>query len=60
MEKLIALFGKAVQSPKFKASAASGGAIVDDLRGPALAHEVNEVQKSLNEVAKKVFVEKKQ
>jgi tripartite-type tricarboxylate transporter receptor subunit TctC len=60
MEKLTALFGKAVQSPKFKASAASGGAIVDDLRGPALAHEINEVQKSLNEVAKKVFVEKKQ
>ena len=60
MEKLIALFGKAVHSPKFKASAASGGAIVDDLRGPALAHEINEVQKSLNEVAKKVFVEKKQ
>ena len=60
MEKLTAIFAKAVQSPKFKASAASGGAIVDDLRGAALGHEVNQVQKSLNEVAKKVFVEKKQ
>jgi tripartite-type tricarboxylate transporter receptor subunit TctC len=60
MEKLTTMFAKAVQSPKFKASAAAGGALVDDLRGAALAREINDVQASLNTVAKKVFAEKKQ
>lgn len=56
MEKLTAIFGKAVQSARFKASAALGGAVVDDVRGAALSREINDVQKSLDEVAKKVFV----
>ena len=60
MQKLTALFGDAVQSTQFKDSAASGGSLVDDLRGAALSREINDVQASLNVVAKKVFAEKKQ
>jgi tripartite-type tricarboxylate transporter receptor subunit TctC len=55
-EKLTAIFTKAIQNPKFKAMADSGGAIVDDLKGPALAKEIDNVLKSLNVVGKKVFV----
>lgn len=58
-DKLIAVFSKAIQSPKFKVLAEQGGAVVDDLTGPALAKEIDNVQKSLNEVGKKVFVAKK-
>ena len=55
-EKLIAIFNKAIQSAKFKASTEEGGAVVDDLTDAALAKEIATVQKSLNEVGKKVFV----
>lgn len=58
-ERLIAIFGKAIQSTKFKTSAEDGGAVVDDLTGVALGREINNVQKSLNEVGKKVFVAEK-
>ena len=58
-ERLIAIFGKAIQSKKFKSSAEDGGAVVDDLTGVALEREINNVQKSLNEVGKKVFVAEK-
>ncbi len=58
-ERLIAIFGKAIQSEKFKASAEAGGAVVDDLTGAALVREINSIQKSLNEVGKKVFVAEK-
>jgi tripartite-type tricarboxylate transporter receptor subunit TctC len=58
-EKLTAIFGKALQSAKFKSSAEGGGALVDDLTGAALAKEIDSVQKSLNEVGKKVFVAEK-
>lgn len=54
--RLIALFGKAIQSAKFRALAEQGGAVVDDLSGAALGREIDNVQKSLNEVGKKVFV----
>lgn len=60
-EKLTQIFRKAIQNPKFRASMESSGAIVDDVAGAALGREINNVQKSLNEVGKKVFVaEKKQ
>ena len=36
-ERLVAIFGKAIQSDKFKAWAESGGAVVDDVTGAALA-----------------------
>lgn len=58
-EKLTAIFGKAIQSAKFKAWAEGGGAVVDDLKGAGLEREINNVQKSLNEVGKKVFVAEK-
>ena len=58
-EKLIAMFSKWLQSPKFKASSEAGGAVVDNLTGAALNSEINNVQKSLNEVGKKVFVAEK-
>ncbi len=58
-ERLTAIFGKAIQSAKFKASAETGGAVVDDLTGAPLTREIDNVQKSLNEVGKKVFVAEK-
>lgn len=58
-ERLIAIFSKAIQSAKFKTFAEEGGAVVDDLTGAALAREIANVQKSLNEVGKKVFVAEK-
>jgi tripartite-type tricarboxylate transporter receptor subunit TctC len=58
-ERLIAIFGKVIQSAKFKTSAEEGGAVVDDLTGAALNREISNVQKSLNEVGKKVFVAEK-
>ncbi|MDQ6882532.1 MAG: tripartite tricarboxylate transporter substrate-binding protein, partial [Pseudomonadota bacterium] len=58
-EKLTAIFSKAIQSASYKASSEAGGAIVDDLTGAALVKEINSVQKSLNEVGKKVFVAEK-
>lgn len=58
-ERLIAIFGKVIQSTKFKTSAEDSGAVVDDLTGAALNREISNVQKSLNEVGKKVFVAEK-
>jgi tripartite-type tricarboxylate transporter receptor subunit TctC len=58
-EKLVAIFTKAVQSPKFKELGEQGGFVIDDLTGDALAREIDGVQKSLNEVGSKVFVAEK-
>jgi tripartite-type tricarboxylate transporter receptor subunit TctC len=58
-EKLIAMFHKYIQNPKFKASSDAGGALVDDLTGAALGREIDAVTKSLTEVGKKVFVAEK-
>ena len=57
--RLIEIFGKAIQSPQFRTSAEQGGAVVDNLTGAALGKEIDIVQKSLNDVGKKVFVEEK-
>ena len=57
--RLIAIFSKAIQSAQFKAASDKGGAIVDDLTGAALGKEIDSVQKSLNAVGKKVFIEEK-
>jgi tripartite-type tricarboxylate transporter receptor subunit TctC len=58
-EKLTAIFSKGIQSAKFKATSEAGGAVVDNLTGAALDAEINNVQKSLNAVGKKVFVAEK-
>lgn len=57
--KLTKLFQEAIQSAEFKAVAAQGGALVDDLTGTALAAEIAAVEKSLAVVAKQVFVAEK-
>ncbi len=57
--RLIEIFNKAIQSPQFKAASDKGGAVVDNLTGAALGKEIDNVQKSLNLVGKKVFVEEK-
>jgi tripartite-type tricarboxylate transporter receptor subunit TctC len=58
-EKLTAIFNKGIQSAKFKATSEAGGAVVDNLTGVALSAEIDNVQKSLNAVGKKVFVAEK-
>ena len=58
-EKLTAIFGKGIQSAKFKATSEAGGAVVDNLTGAGLNSEITNVQKSLNEVGNKVFVAEK-
>ncbi len=57
--RLIEIFNKAIQSAAFKASSDKGGAVVDDLTGDALGKEIDNVQKSLNDVGKRVFVAEK-
>jgi tripartite-type tricarboxylate transporter receptor subunit TctC len=57
--KLTKLFQDAIQTPEFKAVAAQGGALVDDVTGPALAAEIDNVSKSLAVVGKQVFVAEK-
>lgn len=59
MEKLTQIFRKAIQSPKFRQPTEAAGAVVDDVTGAALGREITNVQKSLNEVGKKVFVAEK-
>lgn len=59
MDKLTQIFRKAIQSPKFRQPTEAAGAVVDDLTGAALGREIANVQKSLNEVGKKVFVAEK-
>ena len=58
-EKLIAIFNKAIQDPRFKAASEDGGARVDSLTGKALGAEVMNVTNTLAVVGKKVFTEKK-
>ena len=57
--KLTKLFQEAIQSAEFKAVAAQGGALVDDVTGPALATEIAGVEKSLAIVGKQIFVAEK-
>ena len=59
LAKLTRLFQDAIQSAEFKAVAAQGGALVDDLTGAALATEIAGVEKSLAVVAKQIFVAEK-
>ena len=58
-EKLTALFRDAIQSARFKTVAEQGGALVDDLTGPALAKEIADVEQSLAVVGKQIFVAEK-
>jgi len=58
-ERLITIFNKAIQDPRFKAASEDGGARVDSLTGKALGAEVIAVTNTLAVVGKKVFSEKK-
>jgi len=58
-EKLINIFNKAIQDPRFKAASEDGGARVDSLTGKALGTEIIAVTNTLAVVGKKVFSEKK-
>ena len=58
-EKLIAIFNRAIQDPRFKAASEDGGARVDSLTGKALGNEIVAVTNTLAVVGKKVFTEKK-
>jgi len=55
-EKLIAVFSKAIQDPRFKQASEDGGSKVDDSTGKALGSEINAVTKTLSVVGKKIFV----
>ena len=55
-ERLIAIFSKAIQDPRFKQASEDGGSKVDDSTGKALGNEINAVTKTLSVVGKKIFV----
>ena len=58
-ERLIAIFNKAIQDPRFRSASEEGGSRVDSLTGKALAAEVVAVTNTLAVVGKKVFSEPK-
>ena len=58
-ERLIAIFSKAIQDPRFKSASEEGGASVDNLTGKALGKEIIDVTNTLAVVGKKVFTEEK-
>ena len=58
-ERLIAIFSKAIQDPRFKSASEEGGAAVDNVTGEALGKEIVEVTNTLAVVGKKVFNEEK-
>jgi tripartite-type tricarboxylate transporter receptor subunit TctC len=58
-ERLIAIFNKAIQDPRFRSASEEGGSRVDSLTGKALAAEVVAVTNTLAVVGKKVFTETK-
>jgi len=57
--RLIAIFSKAIQDPRFKSASEEGGASVDNLTGKALGKEIVDVANTLAVVGKKVFTEEK-
>lgn len=59
MDKLISLFGEAIQSDRFKKLATEGSALVDNMTGSALDKEVASVTAALVEVGQKVFAGQK-
>jgi tripartite-type tricarboxylate transporter receptor subunit TctC len=56
-ERLIAIFSKAIQDPRFKSASEEGGASVDNLTGKALGKEIVDVANTLAVVGKKVFTD---
>ena len=58
-ERLIAIFSKAIQDPRFKSASEEGGASVDNLTGKALGKEIVDVANTLAVVGKNVFTEEK-
>ena len=55
--RLIEIFSKAIQDPRYKAFANRNSFLVDDLTGDALAKEVDKVTASIGTVATHVFKE---
>lgn len=51
-ERLIAIFSKAIQDPRFKSASEEGGASVDNLTGKALGKEIVDVANTLAVVGK--------
>ena len=58
-ERLIAIFSKAIQDPRFKSASEEGGASVDNVTGVALGKEIVDVANTLAVVGKKVFTQEK-
>lgn len=58
-ERLIAIFSKAIQDPRFRSASEEGGASVDNVTGKALEKEIVDVTNTLAVVGKKVFTEQK-
>ena len=58
-ERLIAIFSKAIQDPRFRSATEEGGASVDNGTGKALEKEIVDVTNTLAVVGKKVFTEQK-
>ena len=58
-ERLIAIFSKAIQDPRFRSASEEGGASVDNVTGKALEKEIVDVTNTLAAVGKKVFTEQK-
>ena len=58
-DRLIAIFSKAIQDPRFKKASEEGGAKVDDVTGKALGEEIVAVTKTLAVVGPKIFTTEK-
>ena len=58
-DRLIAIFSKAIQDPRFKKASEEGGAKVDDVTGKALGEEIIAVTKTLAVVGPKIFTPEK-
>ena len=58
-ERLIAIFSKAIQDPRFRSASEEGGASVDNVTGKAWEKEIVDVTNTLAVVGKKVFTEQK-
>jgi tripartite-type tricarboxylate transporter receptor subunit TctC len=58
-DRLIAIFSKAIQDPRFKKASEEGGAKVDDVTGKALGEEIVAVTKTLAVVGPKIFTPEK-
>jgi tripartite-type tricarboxylate transporter receptor subunit TctC len=54
-DRLVAAFRKAIQSDDYKKFANENGFFIDDVTGPALDKEINDMQASFNTMGTKIF-----